>query len=204
MLLKLDTAELLQLAEAYEVAAGQVAANRPVVLDAIGVQNLSWAQQDYRKKSRGEQGGDGVTWAPIKSETVVGRIRKLKAYKAKSATVRKSRKNLKEGRVKVRAEIKTIRANLKSAKGKRAKVPSGGIVPAKLSKRIRSLETRLTKAKAARAKMIGAAVKNHRVGVDTGRQVNAITMGVSAPGSQIAGGEGMPSVDDPLRVGMAS
>ncbi len=258
MLLKHDTAELLQLAEAYEVAAGQVAANRPVVLDAIGVQNLSWAQQDYRKKSRGEQGGDGVTWAPVKSETVVGRLRKLKEYRTKSASVRAHRKKISTAKVKLKQATSLIRQSargsaeyrqhavtirkarrtivkhrgrlarvknaeserehttatgrakgsgkaiakakkdLAAAKSKRAEIR--GIVPKEHGRTIAKLQARLDKAKASRSSMVNKAIANHRVGVDTGRQVNAITMGVSVLSGK-GGGEGFkprPGNSDPV------
>jgi hypothetical protein len=63
---------------------------------------LSWGFKDFRTKSTGDTGEDGVTWAPVKTESIVNRVRGLKAYKTKAAAVRVHRRKLREGKAKLR------------------------------------------------------------------------------------------------------
>lgn len=256
MLLKVDTAELLQLAEAFEVAAEHLQTNRPVVLEAVGVQNVSWAMQDYRVKSRGGRGDDGAEWEPIQDETVKNRIRHLQSYRAKSAAIGKAKRSIRNnqailatamegirrsvrGSAKYKAHAKTIKTSkaaiVKQRRTiKQVKYSSAGInSPQKKAiqktqkqqirdaeKTIKRTEKQLTKAKAARAKLrdvktpkehgriiarleaklgkakdakkkfINTAIGSAKIGVDTGRQVNALTFGV--PALQGKGGKTEP------------
>lgn len=47
-------------------------------LEAMGVAVLSHAQQDYRAKSRGGRGSDGITWEPLAASTIAKRNRRGK------------------------------------------------------------------------------------------------------------------------------
>lgn len=175
MLLKADTKEMVQLAKAFDAAALAVAQNRPTILRALGVQMLSWGFQDYRIKSRGGPGGDGITWPPTKATSVVGRVRKLKAYKAKSASVRKARKELREARINLRKAkavarvavrgsaayksagktIKAARAKIKTHTRKLSAAKSAGKTPVvkRIRNQIRGLKIKATAAKAKRLAM---------------------------------------------------
>jgi hypothetical protein len=175
MLLKADTKEMVQLAKAFDAAALAVAQNRPTILRALGVQMLSWGFQDYRIKSRGGPGGDGITWPPTKATSVVGRVRKLKAYKAKSASVRKARKELREARINLRKAkavarvavrgsaayksagktIKAARAKIKTHTRKLSAAKSAGKTPVvkRIRSQIRGLKVKATAAKAKRLAM---------------------------------------------------
>ncbi len=145
MLLKADTKEMVQLAKAFEAAAASVAQNRPTILRALGLQMLSWGFQDYRAKSRGETGGDGISWPPTKATSVVGRIRRLKAYKSKSASVRKARKALRE----TRAKLTAARIARRSAvRGSKAYVTAGKTIKSARAK-IATHKRTIAKAKAA-------------------------------------------------------
>jgi len=144
MLLKADTLELVQLAKAFDAAALAVNQSRPTILRALGVQMLSWGFQDFRAKSRGEAGGDGVTWAAIKQSTIVGRIRRLKAYKTKSKAVKRARAKVRAAKV----ELRKARADLRtSVKGSKAYKAAGQTIVAS-RKKIKSQSAVIRKARA--------------------------------------------------------
>ena len=46
------------------------------ILEAVGVKLLSFAMQDYRTKSRGGVGSDGITWKPLKPATIKSKNRR--------------------------------------------------------------------------------------------------------------------------------
>ena len=115
MLFKLDCSDMVKLADSFEVTADAIRASRPVVLRAIGVQELAWAFQDYRRKSEGGEGGDGIKWKPISDQTIKNRIRRLKVYKAKAATVRKARKALVSGRKKLARSASIMRQSARNS-----------------------------------------------------------------------------------------
>lgn len=116
MLLRIDTREMTELEQAFELAASNVAANRPIVLRALAVQNLTWAMRDFRDKSRGQRGGDGVQWSPIQAETVRNRLRKLKAY-------RKARESVDAAKLKLRVAIARHKTAAKIAKREGRQIP---------------------------------------------------------------------------------
>jgi len=63
-------AELAGMADAAVLA---LHAGRVKILDIMGVQLLQFTQLDYVTKSNGGTGTDGITWAPIKPETLAAR-----------------------------------------------------------------------------------------------------------------------------------
>lgn len=54
------------------------------ILEAIGIQVLSWMQDDYKTKARGETDPAGVKWDPIKRSSMRSRLRKLQSYREKT------------------------------------------------------------------------------------------------------------------------
>lgn len=69
---------------------------RKDLLEAIGIQALSFVELDYREKSRGNVGADGTRWAPLKPETI---IRKAGGRKKFDLAARSKRKTTKTGKV---------------------------------------------------------------------------------------------------------
>lgn len=59
------------------------------ILEAIGIQVLSWMQEDFRTKARGETDPAGVKWDPIKPASMRSRLRKLQSYREKSKDERR-------------------------------------------------------------------------------------------------------------------
>lgn len=88
----IDTTRLDQIRRGLEAAGRDFQAEQANVLEAVGARVLSYAQQDYRTKSRGGTGSDGITWAPLAESTV-----KRKASKG-SAKRQKNRKQTKNGK----------------------------------------------------------------------------------------------------------
>lgn len=195
MYLKADTREFLQLAQAFEAAQVALMQSRPTLLRALGVQMLSWGFQDYREKSRGSIGGDGVAWSPIKPETIKGRIRKLKAYKNKSASVKNARLRIVAAKTKVRvarssvrlAKIGTKQHTKAVAKLKQAK------------KQVATSKGRLTKAKTARQKYLAPHLENSRIGIDTGRLTNSLLYGVPEIKTRPVTGNAVKPGDEPTQ-----
>lgn len=62
------------------------------VLEALGVRVLSYAQQDYRTKSRGGRGSDGITWEPLAESTVNQKSKRGAAKRQKNRKQTKSGK----------------------------------------------------------------------------------------------------------------
>lgn len=174
MLFRADTREMTELAKAFEVAAANVAMNRPVVLRALAVQNLTWAMRDFRDKSRGQRGGDGVQWSPIEAETVRNRLRKLKAYRTRSESVKAARAKVKQRTTearKAKAKIGQVRGDVKAM---RKAVRSFKAA----TKRLASAKTRLAKAKDSRTQYVAKVGAGAKIGIDTGRLVNSLVSGV--------------------------
>lgn len=55
-------------------------------LEAMGVSVLSQAQLDYRTKSRGGRGTDGIQWEPLKSSTIAKKNRRGKSNAKRKTT----------------------------------------------------------------------------------------------------------------------
>lgn len=60
----------------------RLAAERDILLNTLGTQVLSFAQQDYVTKARGGEGTDGITWDPLQRSTLAARVARRAPYKA--------------------------------------------------------------------------------------------------------------------------
>lgn len=63
-----------QLTAQLRQAQGLLASDKKRHLEAVGVQLLSFSQQAYRQKARGNQGADGIKWAKLKRSTLKARV----------------------------------------------------------------------------------------------------------------------------------
>lgn len=68
------------------------------LLEAVGVDLLSKAQQDYRTKSRGGTGTDDIQWNKLEPSTIISRLRKDKKGRAHLAKVAKIKRKVRGGR----------------------------------------------------------------------------------------------------------
>lgn len=59
-----------EIQRATKAAQAKMAQHQRDVLEAVGVKLLSFAKQDYRTKSRGGTGTDGITWKPLAAATI--------------------------------------------------------------------------------------------------------------------------------------
>lgn len=125
---------------ASSAARQQMAQQTPDLMQAMGIQLLSFAQLAYRDKARGGQGDDGVKWAPLQRGTLEARVRR----RAKARAIVKERRD-------IAGQIRTTR---------------GAGAPSK----IRKLRDRRKKLSARLQKEVDKEVANHEIGVDTGLQ----------------------------------
>lgn len=71
---------------------------RQDLLEVIGVQILSFAQEAYDVKATGAVGPDGIQWAPVKVATILARLRRAGQLASKSIATAKPHKNIPIGR----------------------------------------------------------------------------------------------------------
>ena len=57
---------------------GKLERDRQNLLKILGVQLLSFIQQDYQTKGRGGAGADGKTWKPLAASTIKAKNRRGK------------------------------------------------------------------------------------------------------------------------------
>ena len=85
-----------ELAARVRDTVARIMAARPAVLDAFGVQLLSWGFQDFQVKGRGGSAG-GVSWAPLAASTIARKVRKaggLRVSKRKRTAAGRKRPSL--------------------------------------------------------------------------------------------------------------
>ena len=59
-----------------KATASKITTAQKNIMEAVGVKLLSFAKQDYRTKSRGGVGSDGITWKPLKASTIKSKNRR--------------------------------------------------------------------------------------------------------------------------------
>lgn len=64
--------------DALRATRNEVTQRQPELMEVLGVQILSNAQLDYRAKSRGGTGSDGIKWTPLADSTVERKNRRGK------------------------------------------------------------------------------------------------------------------------------
>ena len=170
--------------------ARHIEASRPKVLTAIGVQCVSWAVQDFRARSNGQQAA-GVSWEPISLSGARTRLAARQPYKTDSANLLALHNEEAPLREKLR---------LKLPKGKTpGKAKSRGKLAADFmstdeGKAIKAIQKKRGTIKARRAREIEREQKNAKVGVDTGRLVNSLVYGVAEleAAIKVPTGKGVP------------
>lgn len=98
----------------FKEVAGRVSNIMPVFLQhqeemmtSIGETILGFVEEDYRDKSQGQTGGDGIEWAPLTLSAAVGRLRKRAEYNKlkRVPPVKGEKKKAREARVKNNKKI---------------------------------------------------------------------------------------------------
>lgn len=125
------------------------------ILEAIGIQVLSWIWQDYRTKARGGTDPAGNKWKPITKAAIRSRLLKRQSYRSKVDQVRA----LQQQNQVTAGQAFWLQLG---------RQPAG--VAESTSKRIQSLHKQ-------KRDMVDAEHAKHEIGVDTGRLVNSLEVG---------------------------
>ncbi len=145
---------------------------KPTILKAMGVQAVSWAVQDYRKKSDGGT-AQGVTWKPITASAIRTRLAGRTPYQRQSSELKTLSERQKPITEALRRKMPkgAEHANKRKAIANKFMESKEGKELSKIQKKRKGIRD---KRKATIAKELGSA----RIGVDTGRLVNSLVYGV--------------------------
>lgn len=160
------------------------------VLKAIGVQVISWAVQDYRARSEGQEAG-GVTWKPLSDGAIYSRISARTPWQRDTAQL-----------AALRDQEKPILEELrrKLPKGKTpAKKKARAAIAKKFSEEradLRRIKSSRKRIREKRKKMFEKEKAAAKIGIDTGRGINSLVFGVAdlksvKTGTKIADTSGM-------------
>lgn len=141
-------------------------------LTAFGVQMASWAVQDYRARSEGNQAA-GVVWAPITRSAAVTRLRARAPWQDDSASLASLHEQEKPLKEQLRKKLPKGR-DAKKAK-QRGRIAAD--FQAK-SKEWQAIKRKRKTIKDRRKRNIEKEHASAKIGIDTGRLVNSIVYGV--------------------------
>lgn len=159
---------------------------QPDLLQMVGMQILSLAQQNYIDKARGGGGADGKPWRPLQAATILARLRKrshISGTKKKQATVLKSSKGTtallqslrKQGAIEI---THSTGKGGRARKGSRNAVRKGDTIRIVNGRQmINSINAGRTSKNTKKISAVGA----FEIGVDTGLQRASASPGFRGP-----------------------
>lgn len=147
---------------------------RQDLLEVIGVQILSFAQEAYDVKATGAAGPDGIQWAPLQVATVLARLRRAGHLSSKPVGTAKPHKSIPVG--KRQKNVLQVKRKVKGNEGLFDALSDAGLdfFDHKSGKKL--TEGKRNKTKAVLAKREKNSLKNtvnvsgYDIGVDTGLQ----------------------------------
>lgn len=157
---------------------GQVALDifnqRQDLLEVIGVQILSFAQEAYDQKATGAMGDDGIQWAPLQVATILARLRRAGHLQSKPIGAAKVHADIPVGRK--QKNVLQVKRKVKGNEGLFDALSDAGIdfYDYKSGKKLSEGKRNKTKAVLAKREKNSLSntvnVSGYDIGVDTGAQ----------------------------------
>ena len=147
---------------------------RQELLEVIGVQILSFAQEAYDQKATGATGDDGIQWAPLKVATVLARLRRAGHLSSKPVGTAKVHASVPVGRK--QKNVLQVKRKVKGNEGLFDALADAGIDfhDARTGAKLGAGNRNKTKAVLAKRKKKALSntvnVSGYDIGVDTGLQ----------------------------------